>query len=325
MASCYNAHSHRQQLSKSLSAKFKSIKPMQKDALHRFIFDNTPIRGNIVQLEKTLNETLQYHDYPVPLRNMLGELMAASALLSATLKMDGALILQIQGKGALKLLVVECTAEFGLRATAKWNGDIDESDFKSIIGDGHCVITLDPEDGEPYQGIVPIEGESIAEMLENYMLRSQQIDTKLWLTCDGTSAAGMLIQKLPNQKEQDINFGTENFDIDAWNRIGILADTVTNDELQTLAPETLLTRLFVEENVRLFAPKSTAFKCSCSRANVANMLHMLGKDEVDSILAERSDIEVNCDFCNQQYQFDAVDAAALFVAELVVEVSKAKH
>lgn len=287
----------------------------QRDYLQRFMFDNTPIRGNTVHLNVTLNSALQYHDYPAPLRALLGELMAASALLSATLKMDGALVLQIQGKGALKLLVVECNAGLGMRATAKWDGELPEK-FKDMIGDGHCVITLAPKEGEPYQGIVPLEGENIAEMLEDYMLRSQQIDTRLWLNFDGENAAGMLIQKLPNQPEQDA---------DAWNRICILADTVTNDELQQLDLELLLTRLFGEEDVRMFSAKPTQFQCSCNRTSVANMLHMLGKDEVDSILAERSQIEVNCEFCNKRYEFDAVDAAALFTSEPVAPTTSAKH
>ena len=288
---------------------------MQKDTLHRFMFENTAIRGNLVHLNDALKQALEFHDYPLQLRIVLGELMAASAMLSATLKMDGALILQIQGKGALKLLVVECTAELNLRATAKWHGDLAD-DFKQMIGEGHCVITLDPEEGEPYQGIVPIEGDSIAEMLENYMLRSQQIDSKLWLHCDGDNAAGMLLQKMPNQAETDV---------DAWNRLGILAETVTNEELQTLAPKALLTRLFNEEDIRLFTAQATQFFCSCSRSGVANMLNMLGKEEVDSILAERGNVEVNCDFCNRQYQFDAIDATALFANESVVPSSSAKH
>jgi len=288
---------------------------MQRDSLHRFMFENTPVRGNTVRLNATLNQALQYHDYPAPLRVMLGELMAASALLSATLKMDGALILQIQGKGALKLLVVECTAGLGMRATAKWNDDL-PIDFKAMIGDGHCVITLAPKEGEPYQGIVPIEGDSIAEMLEDYMLRSQQIDTRLWLDCDGENASGMLLQKLPDLPEEDA---------DAWNRISILADTVTNSELQHLDAELLLTRLFGEEDVRMFSAKPTQFQCSCTRASVANMLHLLGKEEIESILAERGDVEVNCDFCNKQYLFDAVDAATIFAVEPVIISNKSVH
>jgi molecular chaperone Hsp33 len=292
---------------------------MQRDSIHRFVFENTPIRGNSVHLNVTFDSALQYHEYPSPLRIILGELMVASALLSATLKMEGALILQIQGKGALKLLVVECTTEgemlVSMRATAKWNGDLPD-DPNSLIGDGHCVITLAPIDAEAYQGIVPLEGNSISQILENYMLRSQQIETRLWLACNGKSASGMLLQKLPNQPEQDI---------DAWNRICILADTVTNDELQDLDPAQLITRLFGEEDVRMFSAKSTQFYCNCSRSKVANMLLLLGQEEVESILTERDEIEVHCDFCNKRYAFDAVDAAALFAQEPIAPASKAKH
>ncbi|MFM9835507.1 MAG: Hsp33 family molecular chaperone HslO [Methylophilaceae bacterium] len=292
---------------------------MQRDSLHRFVFENTPIRGNSVHLNVTLESALQYHEYPPQLRVILGELMVASALLSATLKMEGALILQIQGKGALKLLVVECTAEaemkLSMRATAKWQGEL-PIDPKAAIGDGHCVITLAPNNAEQYQGIVPLDGNSIAQILEHYMLRSQQIDTRLWLACDGKSASGMLLQKLPDQPE---------YDADAWNRICILADTVTNEELQALDPAQLLTRLFGEEDVRMFSAKPTQFFCSCTRTKVANMLLLLGKEEVASILTERDEVEVHCDFCNKRYAFDAVDTAALFAHEPVAPTSKAKH
>lgn len=278
------------------------------NALSRFIFDRSPIRGGIIQLNQTYHDVLQHQHLPTVIKIALGELMAASALLSASLKMDGTLILQIQSKGPLKLLVVECNSALEIRATAKWSEPLDETaDFISLVSEGHCMITLDPTDGEAYQGIVPIEGDSIADMLSYYMLQSQQIDTKLWLTCNGESAAGMLIQKLPDAPMQDA---------DAWNRVGMLADTVANEELQTLAPDVLLTRLFNEEEVRLFAPTRTQFKCRCNRKNVANMLHMLGEAEVNSVIAELGKVDVNCDFCNQQYQFDALDVAALFASNV---------
>ena len=279
-----------------------------KDSLQRFLFDNSPIRGTVVKLNHTYRDVLQHQHLPTVIKIALGELMAASALLSASLKMDGSLILQIQSKGPLKLLVVECNSKLDMRATAKWSEPLGETaDFISLVSEGHCMITLDPTDGEAYQGIVPIEGDSIADMLSYYMLQSQQIDTKLWLTCNGESAAGMLIQKLPDAPMQDA---------DAWNRVGMLADTVANEELQTLAPDVLLTRLFNEEEVRLFAPTRTQFKCRCNRKNVANMLHMLGAAEVNSVIAELGKVDVNCDFCNQQYQFDALDMAALFASNV---------
>ncbi|MGQ0442239.1 MAG: Hsp33 family molecular chaperone HslO [Methylophilaceae bacterium] len=287
------------------------------DSLHHFIFENTPIRGNLVHLNQTFHDVLQHQTLPLVLKKALGELMAASVLLSSTLKMEGTLILQIQNKGALKLLVVECNSTLQIRATAKWSGEIaDHTAFLDLIQQAHCIITLDPKEGEPYQGIVPIEGETIAEMLEHYMLRSQQIDTKLWLNCDGENVAGMLIQKLPELPLQDA---------DAWNRINLLANTVSMQELQTLSPQQLLSRLFSEEDIRLFAAKPTQFHCSCNRTSVSNMLHMLGRAEIESILAEQGNITVNCDFCNRQYRFDAVDAATIFVSEPMLKATQSLH
>ncbi len=291
------------------------------DSLQHFLFEHTPIRGNIVHLNHTYQQVLQHQSLPLVLKQALGELMAASALLSATLKMDGAMVLQLQSKGVLKLLVVECSSTLEMRATAKWSGEIADLSFLELIQNGQFVITLDPKQGEAYQGIVPIEGVTIAEMLENYMQRSQQIDTSLWLHCDGLNAAGMLLQKLPEQLEHR----HLNQDHDAWNRINHLANTVTNSELQNLAPEQLLTRLFFEEDVRLFESKPTKFNCSCSKKKVSAMLRMLGADEVNSILTERENIEVNCDFCNKQYVFDAIDAAALFTSEIIINLSDSTH
>lgn len=298
------------------------------DTLQRFLFENTPVRGNLVNLTNTFHLALDKQHLPKGLKRALGELMAASALLTATLKMNGSLVLQIQSKGALKLLVVECTSDFGIRATAKWNGDIsDEQNLFDLIEHGQFVITLDPKDGgQTYQGIVPIEGDDISTILENYMMRSEQIDTKIWLCCDGNSAAGMLLQKLPDvmnqvtQSEESIEH-----DVDAWNRVGHLADTITDDELLYLPTETLIHRLFHEEDVRLFEASNTKFFCSCTRTSVANMLRMLGNDEITSILEEQGKIEVNCDFCNTHYQFDKVDAAQLMVSDVVAQGSKEVH
>ncbi len=289
-----------------------------QDQLFRFVFDNTPIRGNTVRLHQTFNNALQHESYPPVLRAALGELMAAAALLAATLKLDnGALILQIQGKGPLNLLVVECSASLKMRATAKWKGELEDLSFVELVGNGHFVITLDPKDGgQTYQGIVPVEGDSISEVLQNYMQRSEQIETRIWLACDQTSASGMLLQKLPDLPEQDA---------DAWARTGFLAETLTQEELISLPAETILTRLFHEEDVRLFEPRQISFHCSCSRKNVGNMLKMLGQEEVASIIQERGEIEVNCDFCNAAYVFDPVDAEQLFAADVTPPTSKSKH
>jgi molecular chaperone Hsp33 len=298
------------------------------DTLNRFLFENTPVRGNLINLTNTFQLALNKQHIPAGLKQALGELMAASALLTATLKMNGSLVLQIQSKGALKLLVVECTSDFGIRATAKWNGEIsDEQNLFDLIEHGQFVITLDPKDGgQTYQGIVPIEGDDISTILENYMLRSEQIDTKIWLASDGKSAAGMLLQKLPDTMNQ-VSKSEESaeHDFDAWNRVGHLADSITNDELLNLDTETLLHRLFHEEDVRLFEASNTKFFCSCTRTSVANMLRMLGNEEISSILEEQGKIEVNCDFCNTHYQFDKVDAAQLMVSDIAAQGSKEIH
>ncbi len=289
-----------------------------QDSLQRFIFESSPVRGNLVNLSLTLQMALNKQNLPKGLRQSLGELMAASALLSATLKMNGSMVLQIQSKGTLKLLVVECTSDadtpLRMRATAKWAGDIDEQqNVFDLISQGQFIITLDPKDGnQAYQGIVPLEGDNIATLLENYMLRSEQIDTRIWLCCDGETASGMLLQKLP----ETMNQTTVQQDDDIWNRVGHLASTVTDEELLNLPAETLLTRLFHQEDVRLFAASNTQFYCSCSRDSVAGMLRMLGDEELQSILAEQGQIEVNCDFCNAHYAFDKVDATQLLMANV---------
>ncbi len=292
-----------------------------QDQLHRFVFDHTPVRGNIVQLQQTLQSALRHQQHPAQLRRALGELMAASALLIATLKMQGALILQIQGKGPVKLLVVECsvteTQQLQLRATAKWSGELPEDDFVEMIGDGHFAITLDPKDGsQPYQGIVPLAGDSISSILENYMQRSEQIETRIWLACDGESAGGMLLQKLPESPEQDE---------DAWNRAGMLAETVTAEELLRLPTEDLLHRLFHEETVRLFDGQPVGFHCSCSRHSVSSMMRMLGEEEINGIIEERGEVEVHCDFCNAAYRFDKVDIRQLFSEEISAPGSHSRH
>lgn len=287
----------------------------QADTLFRFMFENSPIRGARVHLDDTWRNVLQRHDYPPLLRKLMGELSAAAVLLAATLKLDGSLILQIQGQGAIQLLVVECSGDLKVRATAKWQGELDGS-LQDLVGDGRFVITLAPKNGkQAYQGIVALEGESIAAILQNYMMRSEQLDTRLWLAADDTSASGMLLQKLPEQAENDT---------DAWSRAVQFADTLHHEELMRLSTPELLRRLYHEEDVRLFDPQLVVFSCSCSRDNVAQMLRMIGEAEVAAILNERATIAVHCEFCNQLYEFDQVDAAQLF-AEAVVAANETRH
>lgn len=275
------------------------------DSLQRFLFDAAPIRGEFVHLDESWRSVLARHDYPLPLRNLLGELMASAVLLAAMLKLQqGSLILQIQGQGPVSLLVVECSGDLQVRATAKWEGELVSSKVAELIGDGRFVITLDQKNGgQMYQGIVALEGETVAEILQNYMLRSEQLETRLWLAADGQQAAGMLLQKLPEQPDGDT---------DAWNRAVVLAETVRHDELLSLSVPELLHRLYHEEDIRLFDAQPVVFGCSCSRENVAEMLKMIGIDEVDSVLEEQGSIQVCCEFCNQCYVFEEEDIDEVF-------------
>ncbi len=288
------------------------------DTLQRFLFEHAPIRGEIVRLESVWQSVLDRHNYPPILRDLMGELCAAAALLAATLKLQGSLVLQIHGNGAVKLLVVECSGELEVRATAKWEGELLQGTLQDLVGDGRFVITLDPKDGnQAYQGIVALEGESIADILRNYMTRSEQLETVLWLAANDRLAAGMLLQKLPDQAESS--------DADSWNRATQLADTLKQEELLTLTAGELVHRLYHEEDIRLFEAQLVAFRCTCSRENVARMLRMLGQAEVDSIIVERDEVEVHCEFCNQRYIFDRVDADAVFADVNAIPLNQTLH
>ena len=295
------------------------------DTLQRFMFENAPVRGELVHLESSWRSVLERHDYPEVLRNLMGELSAAAVLLAATLKLQGSLVLQIQGKGPIKLLVVECSGagDLQLRATAKWSGDLAQGSLADLVGEGLFVITLDPKDGKQvYQGIVELEGKSVAAMLESYMARSEQLETRLWLAADEHCAAGMLLQKLPDQPDQ---LDRHEQDADTWQRAALLADTLKPEELLHESAQTLIHRLYHEDDMRLFDAQPVTFHCSCSRHSVGQMLKMLGRDEVHAILEERGDIEVFCEFCNQRYEFDRIDAELMFVEAVVQPGSEARH
>jgi molecular chaperone Hsp33 len=295
------------------------------DILQRFLFENAPIRGELVHLNDTWRTILGRHDYPPALRDLLGELAAAAVLLAATLKLQGALILQIQGNGPLKLLVVECSGDLQVRATAKWTDELEQGDLSQLVGDGRFAITLDPRNGkQSYQGIVALEGGSVAEILQNYMTRSEQLETRLWLAADAQCAAGMLLQVLPEREDHAQSEHRER-DADAWPRATQLADTLRREELLALPAEEVIHRLYHEEDMRLFQPQPVMFHCNCSRQSVGNMLRMLGRAEVDSILEERGSIEIHCEFCNQRYEFDSVDAAQLFAETIPAAGSETRH
>jgi molecular chaperone Hsp33 len=314
------------------------------DQLQKFMFNTAPVRGEIVSLRSTWQEVLARRSYPAPVRTVLGEMMAACALLSANLKFDGTLIMQVYGEGPVRMLVVQCNSSLSLRATAKLAEGAEETlrddmSFAELVnqhGHGRCVITLDPSDKkpghQPYQGIVPLSGEngplaSMAEVLEHYMHHSEQLDTRLWLAADTDRAVGMLLQKLPG--DGGIVPHPGELDADTWQRVCHLGSTLSNAELLKEEPDTVFRRLFWQEKVQHFEPAQARFQCSCSREKVGGMLKMLGREEVDGVIEERGSVEVHCEFCNQRYDFDPVDVAQLFVAkELsqgVVKASEQRH
>lgn len=305
--------------------------------LHKFIFDGLPVRGMLVRLTDSWQEILKRREaaggYPVEVMHLLGEMTAAGALMQGNIKFNGALVLQIFGDGPVKLAVAEVQPDLSLRATATVTGAVEAgsslSQLVNVSNEGRCAITLDPKDKfpgqQPYQGVVPLFGdqrekiENLSEVLEHYMLQSEQLDTKLILAADGSIAAGLLIQRLPakgqgnleGQSDRDANEDQIGVNED-YQRIAMLAGTLKRDELLTLDVDTILHRLFWQEPITRFEPLTPSFACSCSRERVSSMLRSLGTDEIESIIAERGSVEVGCEFCGAQYLFDPVDAAQVF-------------
>jgi len=292
-----------------------------KDTLQKFMVDNAPVRGELVDLSATWQQVLARRDYPAAVQTLLGEMLSAAALLTANLKFNGTIVMQIHGDGPIKLLVVECDSHMQLRATAKITEgavvapDATLTQLVNANGEGRFAITLDPNDKMPgqqaYQGIVPLDGDNVASVIENYMLRSEQLDTKLWLAADGKISRGVLLQKLPTEGGKN----APQEELETWNRLSMLGNTLRAEEMLSTDIETLMHRLFWEEDLRVFEPEHPQFHCSCSRERVGNMLKMLGQGEIEEALASQEKLGINCDFCGQHYEFDAIDCAQLFVTE----------
>ena len=319
--------------------------------LHRFLFDAQPVRGAIVRLTDAWTDILGRRaanshsgSYPVPVRELLGEMAAAGVLMQSGIKFNGALVLQIFGDGPVKLAVAEVQSDLSLRATASIQGDIDDaaalSTLVNVNGGGRCAITLDPKDKFPgqqaYQGVVPLEDvharklDRLSDVLSLYMLQSEQLDATLVLAANDQVAAGLLVQRMPVKGEGNIAGGAgRHGDEDQigrnedYNRIAHLAASLTREELLTLDVETILRRLFWEEKLLRFEPQQgdngPRFTCTCSRERVGRMLHSLGIEEAESILQEQGQIDVACEYCGQQYRFDPVDAAQIFAAPVGVQ------
>jgi len=309
--------------------------------LHKFLFEGLPVRGILVQLTDVWQEILKRRAanldtgaYPEPVRHLLGEMTAAAVLMQSNIKFNGALVMQIFGDGPLKLAVVEVQPDLNVRATAKVVGALDGAQTLSAMvnvkNEGRCAITLDPltklPGQQPYQGVVPLfddhrnKLEKFSDVLQHYMLQSEQLDTTLVLAANDKTAAGLLIQRLPIKGEGNLAAKASMADEDEiglnedYNRISILAASLKSDELLHLDANTILRRLFWEEKLIRLETLTPTFACSCSRDRVSNMIRSLGADEVESILSERNDVEVGCDFCGMQYRFDAVDAAQIFTS-----------
>lgn len=285
---------------------------MAPDILQRFVFQRARVRGEFVRLDRTWREILARQAYPEVLREPLGELLAACALLAATVKFEGGvLVLQVQGGGPVSLLVVECLSDLTLRATAQWEGDLGwlggGATLRGLASGGRCVLTLDAGPGlQAYQGVVPLEGTTTAEVLERYMARSEQIETRFQLAADDRRAAGLLLQKLPAAGPG----ATDDDDPDLWHRAARLAASLDRQQLLGLPGDEILRRLFHHQDLRVFESMGVRFGCRCSRARVSGVLRMLGRDEILSILRERGEVVVTCEFCAERYVFDSVQAEA---------------
>ena len=301
----------------------------------KFLFEGLPVRGMLVRLSDSWQEVLRRRgtvgEHPPEVRVLLGEMAAAGVLMQANIKFNGALVLQVFGDGPVKLAVAEVQPDLSFRATATVVGSVPPGAqleaLLNVHGQGRCAITLDPKDRlpgqQPYQGVVPLHGDQreplqqVSQVLEHYMLQSEQLDTRLVLAADDSIAAGLLIQRMPVQGEGNIEgAGRRNEDDiginEAYNRIALLAGTLTREELLTLQPEQILHRLFWEETLRVFEPQQARFACTCSRERVQGMLRGLGRAGSESLIEERGLVEVGCEFCGLQYRFDAIDVGEMF-------------
>lgn len=280
-----------------LTAPFTRPVLMQADTLHRFTFARAPVRGLLVQLDTAWQDVLSRHHYPPPVRDLLGQLLVGAALLGGNLKAAGQVIVELRGAGPLRLLVADNRAGSTVRALARWDEPLHGTNWQALLGDGRLVITLDARgDGRRYQGIVELAAGGLAATLENYFASSDQLPGCIVLAADQARAAGLLLQRLPG------NAGPA--DAARWDHVAALAGTTQSQELLHLEPARLLGRLFGDQELRLLASQAVRFGCSCSGERVEATLLALGRAEIESLLAERGSIDVDCEFCNQHYHYD---------------------
>lgn len=283
------------------------------DSLRRFLFEDAPLRGHWLRLEESWRAAREYQHHPAAIVALLGEALAAVSLLAASLKFRGTATLQLRGNGLLPLLIVQCTHDRQLRGVAQpLEGAViaDDVPLAELVGDGQLIVTVDNEEGMPWQGIVPLTGETLAVCLERYFETSEQLPTRLVLAADGHRAAGLLLQKLPSP--EDTGEGEEGRRRDLWDEATILLATLGSRELLDTEADVLVHRLFAEHDLRLFEGDAVKFGCRCSPERVANLLRSLGEDEAQDVLAEQGAITVTCEFCHRPYRYDAIDVAQLF-------------
>lgn len=278
-----------------------------QDALLPFVFESLSVRGALIQLRSSWQEMCAAHTYPAPVAAVLGQAAAATGLIAHSLKFEGSMTLQINGAGPMNMLVMQCTDKLDLRGMARHEATV-PGDFTGLVGDARCAITLNAAKQErPYQGIVAVNGESLTACLQDYFVRSVQVPSHLQLVADGNVAGGILLQQMPGAGAAT--------DPDDWNRLGFLAATLgTRDVLPGIGMD-LLRKLFSEDDLRVFAARPLRFQCRCSQDRVENMLKMLGEQEVISVLEERGDVEVTCEYCGTRRQLDAVDVRRLFAGQ----------
>ena len=278
----------------------------QHDQLHRYLFEQFAVRGELVTVSETWKQILENHNYPQPVKKVLGELLVATSLLTATLKFAGDITVQLQGDGPMNMAVINGNNQQQMRGVARVQGEVPEgADLKTLVGNGFLVITITPDEGERYQGVVGLEGDTLAECLEDYFLRSEQLPTRLFIRTgevEGQLAAGgMLLQVLPAQNAQGNDF----------EHLATLTETIKTEELFTLPANEVLWRLYHEEEVTVYDPQDVEFKCTCSRERCAGALRTLPDEEIDSIMAEDGEIDMNCDYCGSHYVFNAMDIAEI--------------
>ena len=288
---------------------------IEQDLLRRFLFEDLGVRGEWVKLTTSWQAAKQHQQSPQNAQLQLGQALAAVVMLSATVKFNGSMILQAQGDGNLKTLVAQSTHDRKIRGLIRSNNQVTPGSLETLFGQGRLVLTIEPDNAQPYQGIVPLQGKNLAAALQTYFDQSEQLKTRLWLFANETHAAGLLIQELPLQN----SFKTD------WERIEVLADTVTEQELLELDSEHLLYKLFNEEKVRLFDAEPVEFQCACSRPRIERTLRAMGKEELEGILQEHSTIQVGCEFCSEQYLFDRVDVETLLSRESIAHQSETRH